>query len=186
MSTPQTPDDFDPILPDAPGGPDDFGPEDFGPELARIKVSQPRRMLGVASMGVLGVLLLDVAFSGRMSGAGLQAVMALCGALALWASVRVWKATERVLILHEDALVDSTGAVLARIDGIARIERGTFAMKPSNGFMIRLDQPGGLVFQPGLWWRLGRRVAVGGMTAGSQTKPVADMLSAAVAERRPD
>ena len=49
--------------------------------------------------------------------------------------------------------------------------------------MILLKTPGRRVWRPGLWWRLGRRVAIGGVTAASQTKPLADILTMKVLER---
>jgi hypothetical protein len=41
--------------------------------------------------------------------------------------------------------------VLARIDEIASLDRGTFAFKPSNGFLLRLSRKGTRVWRPGLW-----------------------------------
>jgi hypothetical protein len=39
------------------------------------------------------------------------------------------------------------------------------------------------VWEPGMWWRLGKFVAIGGVTPGSQTKTMSEILSALVAER---
>ena len=71
---------------------------------------------------------------------------------------------------------DSDGTVIARLDNIEKVDRSAFAMKPSNGFLIILKEPGPRVWRPGLWWRLGRRVAVGGVTNGAHTRPMADMM----------
>ena len=106
------------------------------------------------------------------------------GCSALWLAVRMWQATTLSLILTDYALYDSKGREIAPLDGVERIERGLFAMKPSNGFTLVLDTPGPRVWEPGVWWRAGRRVAIGGVLAAHQTRPVADILTAKVAERQ--
>jgi hypothetical protein len=81
-------------------------------------------------------------------------------------------------------LTDSEGTVLARVEDIVAVNRGAFAIKPSNGFTLTLKNPAPRAWQPGLWWRLGRRVAVGGVTPGSQARPMADIIAVMVARRQ--
>ncbi|MCR8548138.1 hypothetical protein M4578_09875 [Salipiger sp. P9] len=151
--------------------------------LARVRATGARRVIGVGTLGLLGALLLWLAVAEPPATVLWQGFLILLGAAALWLAQVMWRSTGRELLLTEEALCDSTGAVLARIDEIARVDRSMFAMKPSNGFLIQLRTPGTAAWQPGLWWRLGRRVAVGGVTAGRDTKPLADALSLLVARR---
>ena len=72
---------------------------------------------------------------------------------------------------------DSSGTVLARIDEIRSVVRGTFALKPSNGFTLVLNSKKPRAWMPGLWWRLGRRVGVGGVTNAGQAKFMAERIS---------
>lgn len=146
-------------------------------ELARITASATRRFIGVGAMLGLGALLLYMALSTGGMHFLWQVALGGLGLGALWLGQKTWQSTGHALILTEQALTDSDGTVLARIDQIERVDRSAFAMKPSNGFLVILKQPGPRVWRPGLWWRLGRRVAVGGVTAGSQTRPVADIMS---------
>lgn len=152
-------------------------------ELARITASPGRRLIGVVAMGGLGALLLYLA----LSEAGMEMIwkllLAVGGGLALWLAHRTWEATGHALILTEEALSDSDGTVLARLDNIELVDRSAFAMKPSNGFLIVLKEPAPRVWRPGLWWRLGRRVAIGGVTSGAHTRPVADIMKLKLAER---
>lgn len=153
-------------------------------ELARITASAPRRVIGVGAMLGLGALLLYMALSTGGMHLLWQAALGGLGLGALWLAQKTWTATGHVLILTDQALTDSDGTVVARIDNIERVDRSAFAMKPSNGFLVILRQPGPRVWRPGLWWRLGRRVAVGGVTAGSQTRPVADIMSHLLTRRK--
>ncbi|MEM1130718.1 MAG: hypothetical protein AAGH83_09370 [Pseudomonadota bacterium] len=95
----------------------------------------------------------------------------------------VWRATEVALLLTEDALTDSAGRQLCRVDDIVKVDRGTFAFKPSNGFVVHLRAAGPRAWAPGLWWRLGRRLGVGGVTSGTEARLMADMLTAIVEHR---
>ena len=88
------------------------------------------------------------------------------------------QATASRLILTQDTLSDADGTVLANVKDIVAVDRGMLAAKPSNGFVLRLDRGAPSAWRPGLWWRFGKRVAVGGVTSGAQTKPMADILSA--------
>ena len=60
---------------------------------------------------------------------------------------------------------------------IASVDRGAFAFKPSNGFTVRLKSPAPRAWLPGLWWRLGRRVGVGGATPGKAARDMADVIT---------
>ncbi|SMX30266.1 hypothetical protein TRP8649_04409 [Pelagimonas phthalicica] len=146
-------------------------------ELARIKASSGRRVIGTGAMLALGALMLYLAFATPPQNPVWLGFLIVCGLFALWTSQMLWQATSRILILTDEALIDSEGDVLARIDQIAKVDRGAFAMKPSNGFVIFLKEPMPKAWHPGLWWRLGKRVAVGGVTSGAETKPVADIIT---------
>ncbi|MEM7489248.1 MAG: hypothetical protein AAF390_09015, partial [Pseudomonadota bacterium] len=87
------------------------------------------------------------------------------------------------LVLDRRGLYQADGVPVAPLDAIASIDRALFTFKPSNGFLIRLKDPLGRAWVPGMWWRMGRRVGVGGVTRGAETKIVADALSAMVAQR---
>lgn len=146
-------------------------------ELARITASATRRVIGVGAMLGLGALLLYMALATGGMHLLWQLTLAAVGLGALWLAQKTWTATGHALVLTEEALTDSDGTVLARLDQIERVDRSAFAMKPSNGFLVILKEPGPRVWRPGLWWRMGRRVAIGGVTAGSQTRPVADIMT---------
>ena len=146
-------------------------------ELARITTSAPRRVIGVGSMLGLGALMLWLSLTTADMALPWKLLLAVIGGGAVWAGQVMWEATGHALILTEDALTDSDGTVVARLDQIEKVDRGMFAMKPSNGFLIILKKPAPRVWRLGLWWRWGRRIAIGGVTARSQTRPLADIMT---------
>lgn len=152
-------------------------------ELARITASGARRVIGVGSMMGLGALIVYVALTTADMAVVWKAVLLVTGIAGLVLAQLMWQSTGHALVLTQDGLSDSDGTVVARLDQIAKVDRGMFAMKPSNGFLVILKDPAPWAWRPGLWWRLGRRVAVGGVTAASQTRPVADIMTHLLTER---
>ena len=157
--------------------------EDPDEVLARIHAAPGRRWLGVISMLGLGGLLIYVALA-RPPELGWAVFLLVLGGASLMLAEKMRRSTMRVIELTRTELRDNTGDVIARVDDISNVDRGFFAFKPSNGFLLRTKTPAGpRVWHPGMWWRMGRQVGVGGVTPGSQTKFLTEILSALLAER---
>ncbi|WP_291729517.1 hypothetical protein [Leisingera sp. F5] len=150
--------------------------------LATIEASGGRRIMGTAMLGLTGCLLLYVAFAAPPSPAWLVFLLAI-GAAALWLAARMWQATVHRIELTAEELRCSNGQLIARVEDIEAIDRGFFAFKPSNGFLIRTGAHGSRIWMPGLWWRSGRRIGIGGVTPGSQGKAMSEILAAMLAQR---
>jgi hypothetical protein len=152
--------------------------------LITIKASRPRRVFGVVVLALLGSFLVYIALGFPSGDLRWQAFLLLFGGAVLWLASRMWRATGTVIELTEAELRCSDGTVIARVDQIKSLDRGTFAFKPSNGFMLRLSDKAPRTWHPGLWWRLGRRVGVGGVTSAAQTKAMAEFIAAMIGERQ--
>jgi len=150
--------------------------------IARLDPSPARRYAAVGFLWVLGGLLLALALGDAPAGAAGRVLLVLAGAAALALGAGVLRATSEAIELTEaGALRTTSGILLAPAGGIARVDRGLFAFKPSNGFLITLEaRPEGRFAQwaPGLWWRVGKRLGVGGVTSAAAAKAMADTLSA--------
>ena len=145
--------------------------------LATVKASSGRRLIGLTSLSALGVFLAYIAFTSS-PGLGWQIFLLACGGAAIWMADRMRRATASVIELTPTELRDG-------VADIETLDRGVFAFKPSNGFLLRTKAGvhKGNVWRPGLWWRIGRRVGIGGMTPGSQTKFMSEIISAMMASR---
>ena len=151
--------------------------------LAKVSASAPRRWFGIVSLIFLGALLLYVAAANPPAFIW-QLLLIATGLSALWLAQAMHAATRITLTLTRKGLAEKDGEMLAPIDEIAGVERGAFAMKPSNGFVLNMTRPQARRWRPGLYWSIGRRVAVGGVTPGHQTKPMADAIAILLAEKR--
>lgn len=162
---------------------DPFEFEDDNEVLAVARASMGRRILGLSSLSLLGFLLIYVAFSQSPALLG-QIFLIAVGSGALWLANAMRLSTSGSVELTPLMLRSSDGTVIARIEDIVSMDRGVFAFKPSNGFLLK-TKPGttGRQWRPGLWWQMGRRVGIGGMTPGHQTKFMSELLSALMAKR---
>ncbi|WP_439149792.1 hypothetical protein [Sulfitobacter sp.] len=152
--------------------------------LATVRAAAGRRYTGLLSLGFLGLFLVYMAFTSA-PGFGWQVVLLVLGAGAIWMADRMRRATSNAIELTATILRDSDGTVIARIEDIEHIDRGVFAFKPSNGFLLRTKAGTGGTreWRPGLWWRMGRRIGIGGMTPGRQTKYMAEAIATIIATR---
>jgi hypothetical protein len=150
--------------------------------LATVTPSPIRRLFGVAVMGALGALLIYMALATAPS-FGWRIVLLAFGGLSVMGTMRLWQATLDRVELTATELRASNGVLLAEVDQIVSIDRGMFAFKPSNGFVLKLATRHPRGWAPGLWWRTSRRLGIGGVTSAGEAKFMAEMLAARIAVR---
>ncbi|MGX0876720.1 hypothetical protein ACSSV4_001402 [Roseovarius sp. MBR-154] len=150
-----------------------------------LAASAGRRVIGVGSVAMLGLILLYLALV-QSPTFGWQVFMVGFGTLALWLAQRMWRATTLRLELSPSGLRCSDGRMVAEMDEIIGVDRGAFAFKPSNGFMLKLSRKGAFAWEPGLWWRIGRRVGVGGVTPNTPAKVMAELMQDRINRRSAD
>ena len=152
--------------------------------LAIVKPSASRFWFGVIVMFGLGFFLTYLALFGARVSSLAQAALLLFAAVTLFHALTLFRVGRRSVILTDDGIFDSDGNVLCSMDQIENVDRGAFAFKPSNGFLLRLNVSLGRAWHPGLWWRIGNRVGVGGITSASEAKVMADIIMLTLKERR--
>ncbi|WP_108483402.1 hypothetical protein [Oceaniglobus ichthyenteri] len=150
--------------------------------IAVVSPSPMRRVVGVGIMTALGGVMIYMGVVSAASFGGRVALLVFA-TVALWGAVHLWQSTLNRIELTDTELRTSDGILLARIDDITGIDRGTFAAKPSSGFVLKLahrHKPG---WAPGLWWRTPRRIGVGGVTGAGEAKFMAELLTERIAAR---
>lgn len=150
--------------------------------LARLGASTARRVVAATIIGALAILFLWIGLFEPIA-APWRIVLVTSGGLIALCCRRLWQATRGALILTRQGLFTEDGAEVAAVGRIASVDRGAFAFKPSNGFVLRLVAPIGTAWAPGLWWRVGRRVGVGGVTASVEARAMADIVAAMLADK---
>ena len=151
--------------------------------LAEITPNAARRGAAVGMAGGLGALILLLVVSRPQGALGPTVFLVLMALASLWLAGRIWRSSGRTIELTRSELREVDGRVLVRLEDLAKVDRGLFAFKPAGGFLLKTKTPLGRVYAPGLWWRLGRTVAVGGTTKRAQAKEVADLMTVMIIER---
>lgn len=144
--------------------------------IAILSISPARRLFSTGVQAGLGVVLILTA--GQLPDPNPAAIVILLGlgGLALWMAYTMYRATSRSLTLTRVAIIDSAGETVARLEDIRSVDSGFFAFKPSNGFLLRLTHKHARRWVPGLWWRWGTRIGVGGATNGKAARDMADII----------
>ncbi|MGA9254782.1 MAG: hypothetical protein WBV78_17745 [Roseobacter sp.] len=150
--------------------------------IARVAASLVRRVVGIGMLALLAVIVLYVAIATPPT-FGWQMFLIAMGTGSLMVANIMRVSTRNTLELTRTELRDNEGTVLIRIEEITSIDRGAFAFKPSNGFLLRLKTSQKSDWRPGLWWRASKRIGVGGMTPMRETKFMAEMIALLLAER---
>lgn len=151
--------------------------------LARLYPSQPRRVIGVTILAALGVLVMWIALWHPPESFLLRLFLLAMAAAALALAVAMWQATRNGLVLTARELRDTAGERLALVAEMEAIGRGTFAFKPSQGFVLRLATAPGRRWRPGLWWRVGRSLGVGGVTPRVEGRFMAETIDMMIRDR---
>ena len=144
----------------------------------RIEVRRPEilRWLMIAAIAGLFFMTLLAAID-LMSRAVLPALfLALFAAATGWFGQALFFAKARAVIFEDGRLFDDSGAEICHIDEVEELEKGLHLFKPSSGFVLKLKSKQPSAWSPGLWWRIGHRVGVGGATPGRRAKAMADAI----------
>ena len=149
---------------------------------ARVQASTGRAVFSNGVLFALGAIVLFTTLT-QPPAFHWMIFMLIFGVTMLWMAEKQRRASKLEIILTADEVVDSEGRVLARISDIESLSRGAFALKPSNGFTIVTREKGTRVYIPGIWWRQGRRVGVGGITGAGQTKFMAEQIALRLKDR---
>ena len=152
-----------------------------GGDVARLAMNAPRYWIALGAWLALGGFLIYLALS---AGTLISTIVGAIGLGLMYGAIRTLLSGRQELILTLDSLSDTRGRIVARVDDVQKVDRGTFSLRPSNGFGIQLKAPGPRGWQPGLWWCIGRRIGIGGLTPSGQGRAMADLLDAMVQDRK--
>ncbi|WP_295317694.1 hypothetical protein [Roseobacter sp.] len=150
--------------------------------LATVSASIGRRILGIGLLSLLAVMVIWMAVT-KSPAFGWQIFLIGLGITALMIADAMRRSTACVLELTTTMLREKDGRIIARIDEITDVERGAFAFKPSNGFLLTTSTRNSRAWRPGVWWRMGRKIGIGGMLPGRQTKFMSEIIAVRLAER---
>lgn len=149
---------------------------------ARVGASAIRRGFAGAVLYGLAILLFYIAVVKPPELIWLVFLLIFGGAV-LFVAEKMRKATRGEILLTAEDVRDSDGRILAQMADIVSVQRGAFALKPSNGFTLVLKDRAPRAWVPGMWWRMGRRLGVGGVTGAGAAKFMAEQIALRITKR---
>ena len=154
--------------------------------IAEMYAPPARRWLGLGMLYLLGAMLIVLAFVHPPRGLSWLGFLIATGGFVLWGAERMRQATAVGIRLTDSALTETTGQVIIALEDIDAVDRGLFAFKPSNGFLIKARTRMTRVWRPGLYWVAGRYIGVGGVTSRAQAKLMSETISQKLEELKQD
>ncbi len=144
--------------------------------IVKIQPSLGRRLFGVVILGLSALVMLNFIFADITQSAMLKVILFVMSVIFLWQAQANLRFANAALILKREGLFDDQGEQICSLSNIAKVDRGWFTFKPSNGFLLRLHDSEGLKWSPGLYWRIGKNLGVGGAVSPSQSKEMSDKI----------
>lgn len=152
-------------------------------KVAVLEPSLGRRWFGAIILGLIGVILIYWSISYPPETLIARILMPILGVLCFWQVQWNMRVSQYGLYLTKEGLFDANDVLICPLYNMAEVDRGLFAFRPSNGFLVRLHEPEEKGWAPGLYWRLGKRLGVGGATHPAQNKAMAQAIEALILER---
>ena len=144
----------------------------------KMEVRRPETLRWIMIVAIVGLLIMTLSAAvDLMSRAAFPAlILALFAAAIGWFGQALLFTKARAVIFEGDRLFDDSGAEICHLDDVVELEKGLHLFKPSSGFVLKLKTRQQAAWSPGLWWRVGHRVGVGGATPGRRAKAMADAI----------
>ena len=96
--------------------------------------------------------------------------------LGLW-FIRFLKRYSKIgFLINQSGLFNIDGSVICEIDDIERIDVSPYTFKSANGFIVILKTKSSFKSIPGLYWRLGKRLSIGGLVSKNESKFLSQTL----------
>ncbi|MEM7438185.1 MAG: hypothetical protein AAF393_01205 [Pseudomonadota bacterium] len=151
--------------------------------VAKLEPSLGRRWFGTIALGLAALGLLYVGLFRPPEATGVQIILLIAAAGFAWQAQWNLRVTHLGLYITQQGLYDTDDNLVVSIANIVEVDRGLFAFKPSNGFLLRLDEAELRAWAPGLYWRIGRRLGIGGATNPARTRALAEAIEVLIVER---
>ncbi|MEM7267843.1 MAG: hypothetical protein AAF401_01175 [Pseudomonadota bacterium] len=146
-----------------------------------IELKRPWIMRWLTIGAAIGIVVITAAFaSDQIATAPIIALLAcIFGGIVGFFAYAMLRTPANSIIFDGEVVRDDAGRILCRLEEIKEIDRGLALFKPSGGFLLILKQEADAAWSPGLWWRYGRRVGVGGATPSKVARAMADAITTA-------
>lgn len=151
--------------------------------ILKLKPSRGRRIVGAVLLMLCGFFILFYTVFAAQDALFFRVAALLIGALFLWQAQWNLRVSNTTITLTKEGLYAANGDLICRVSNMVEIDDGWFSFKPSNGFLVRLYEAEDPKWARGLYWRIGKRLGVGGAIEPAEVKALSAQLSLLIRER---
>ncbi len=144
--------------------------------IVKIQPSASRRFFSIFILCLSAGVMIYFAITDPAQSIVLKLILLSLAGIFLWQVQANLRFPNAALLLKRDGLYDDQCEIICSLSNIALVDRGWFSIKPSNGFLLRLHEKASIKWLPGVYWRIGKRMGVGGAINPTQTKEFSDKL----------
>ena len=73
-------------------------------------------------------------------------------------------------LLNQEGIFNLDNTIICRIEDIETIDTSPYTFRSANGFIVFLRERSTFKIVPGLYWRLGNRISIGGLVSKAESK----------------
>ena len=73
-------------------------------------------------------------------------------------------------LINDTGLFNLDETIVCKMSDIARVDVSPYTFKSANGFIVLLKTQSSFKSIPGLYWRLGKRISIGGLVSKNESK----------------
>ena len=96
--------------------------------------------------------------------------------LALWFTRFLKRYSKVGFLINQSGLFNLDGSIICEIGDIEIIDVSPYTFKSANGFIVILKTKNSFKLIPGLYWRLGKRLSIGGLVSKTESKFLSQAL----------
>ena len=96
--------------------------------------------------------------------------------LAFWFRSFLKRYSKVGFLINQSGLFNLDGSIICEIGDIERIDVSPYTFKSANGFIVILKTKSSFKSIPGLYWRLGNRLSIGGLVSKNESKFLSQTL----------
>ena len=96
--------------------------------------------------------------------------------LGFWFKNFLKKYSKVGFLINEQGLFNLDKSPICKMHEIDRVDASPYTFKSANGFIIILKTKNSFESVPGLYWKLGKRISIGGLVSKNESKFLAGLL----------
>ena len=96
--------------------------------------------------------------------------------LAFWFKNFLKKYSKVGFLINEQGLFNLDKSPICKMHEIDRVDASPYTFKSANGFIIILKTKNSFESVPGLYWKVGKRISIGGLVSKNESKFLSGLL----------